>query len=116
MGRGQKPGAGALALGAGLGLLMLGGCGQPRPAVNSCLAGVEANALPQALDRCNAVVAAYPRDPRPLNDRFLLHTLLQHKTAACTDIQRAAELSQGQGKTVPQDLQDEIQVRLDSCH
>ncbi|NBQ21217.1 MAG: hypothetical protein EBU30_06015 [Synechococcaceae bacterium WB6_3B_236] len=116
MGRGQKPGVGTLALGAALGLWVLGGCGQPRPKVDSCLTAVEAHALPQALGRCNAVVAAYPRDPRPLNDRFLLHTLLQNKTAACADIQRAAGLLKRQGKAMPQDLKDEVQVRLDSCY
>jgi len=94
----------------GLGLLMVAACRQVKPEVDSCLKDVDANALPQALDRCNRVVAAHLNDPRPLNDRFLLHTLLQNKAAACADISKAAAMVKTKG-----DLKDEIEVRLDSC-
>ena len=108
MGKGQR----AAAITMGLGLLLLGGCSRGTPDAESCLADVEANALNRALKHCDRVVAAHPNDPSPLNDRFLLHTLLQNKTAACRDIRNADQLLQQSNYS---DLRDEIQVRLDSC-
>jgi hypothetical protein len=99
-----------------LGLIVLtGACRRQPPAADSCLATAQASALPQALEHCNAVVRAHPRDPRPLNDRFLLQTLLQNTPAACADIRRAAALLKEQPGPVQDDLRDEVQVRLESC-
>ena len=112
MGKGQR----AAAITTGLCLLILCGCGSGTPDAESCLADVEANALNRALKHCDRVVTAHPEDPRPLNDRFLLHTLLQNKTAACQDIRKADQLlRQGSLNGSYKDLSDEIQVRLDSC-
>lgn len=112
MGKGRR----TAAITTALALLMLAGCSSPTPEVESCLADVEASALGRALSHCNRVVTAHPQDPRPLNDRFLLHTLLQNKAAACRDIREADRLlrlgSSGRGDS---ELGDEIQVRLDSC-
>jgi regulator of sirC expression with transglutaminase-like and TPR domain len=107
-------GAWAWGAAAGLGLLLTA-CQSKLPDPESCLANVEANALNQALERCNQVVAAHPRDPRPLNDRFLLHTLMQNKTAACADITKSANLLKRQKGEILDELNDEVQVRLDSC-
>ena len=82
MGKGQL----TKAIGVGMGLVILGACRSSHLEADSCLADVEANALDRALQRCNRVVKAHPQDPRPHNDRFLLHTLLQNKEAACQDI------------------------------
>lgn len=95
--------------------LLITACRREPPAADSCLTTAQASALPQALEHCNAVVRAHPRDPRPLNDRFLLQTLLQNTTAACIDIRRAAALLKQQPGPVQDDLRDEVQVRLDSC-
>lgn len=112
MGKGRR----TAAITTALAVLMLAGCSSTTPDVESCLADVEASALGRALSHCNRVVAAHPQDPRPLNDRFLLHTLLQNKAAACRDIRQAERLLQqntrGSGDS---ELSDEIQVRLDSC-
>ncbi len=86
-----------------------------RSAREADLADVEANALDRALQRCNRVVKAHPQDPRPRNDRFLLHTLLQNKEAACQDIAQAAALLQTSGAKSHNDLRTEILVRADSC-
>ena len=48
--------------------------------------------LREAIARCDKVVAAYPRDPLPLNERFLLHTLAEDDKAACRDIVQADAL------------------------
>lgn len=112
MGKGQR----TAGITTGLCLLILWGCGTSTPDAESCLADVEANALNRALKHCDRVVRAHPEDPRPLNDRFLLHTLLQNKTAACQDIRKAdVLLRQSSLNGSYRDLGDEIQVRLDSC-
>ena len=111
MGKGQL----AAAISMGMGLLILGACRSSSLDPQSCLVDVEANALEKALQRCNRVVKAHPQDPRPHNDRFLLHTLLQNKEAACKDIQTAAELLHSSGPESYRDLRDEIQIRADSC-
>tara|TARA_B100001939_G_scaffold176097_1_gene151662 strand:+ start:130 stop:468 length:339 start_codon:yes stop_codon:yes gene_type:complete len=111
MGKGQL----TAAIGVGMGLVILGGCRSSHLDADSCLADVEANALDRALQRCNQVVTAHPDDPRPHNDRFLLHTLLQNKQAACQDIAKAAALLQSGGADHHKDIRAEILVRADSC-
>ncbi|MFM7268387.1 MAG: hypothetical protein ACKOZT_07345, partial [Cyanobium sp.] len=49
--------------------------------------------LNEALARCDRVVAAFPQDPLPLNERFLLHTLAEDDKAACRDIAQAVVLA-----------------------
>lgn len=63
-----------------------------RLTVDDCLTNVEIDRLDAALQRCDRVVAAFPREPQPLNERFLLHSLQGKEQAACRDIRRAAEL------------------------
>ena len=111
MGKGQL----TKAIGVGMGLVILGACSSSNLEADSCLADVEANALDRALQRCNRVVKTHPQDPRPHNDRFLLHTLLQNKEAACQDIVQAAALLETNGAKNHNDLRAEILVRADSC-
>ena len=111
MGKGQL----TKAIGVAMALVILSACRSSHLEADSCLADVEANALDRALQRCNRVVKAHPQDPRPHNDRFLLHTLLQNKEAACRDIAQAAALLQASGATRHNDLRTEILVRADSC-
>ena len=77
---------------------LLGGCAEePLPqrqiSHKDCLSEVKLANLKEAIARCDKVVAAFPKDPLPLNERFLLHTLAENDRAACNDIQRAAELA-----------------------
>ena len=87
------------ALPAGLLLagLLVGCAEEPLPQrrlnANDCLLEVRLDRLPQALKRCNAVVAAFPKDPLPLNERYLLHTLANDEAAACRDMARASALA-----------------------
>ena len=60
---------------------------------SDCLRSIDMAHLPEAIQRCDAVVAAFPKDPGPLNDRFLLLTLADKDAAACLDIQRSAALA-----------------------
>ena len=81
-----------------------------------CLRTVKLEDLPGALRQCDRVVAAFPKDPGPLNERFLLHTLAGNTTAACRDIARATVLA----AAVPKDkldpiLRQDLEVRRSSC-
>jgi hypothetical protein len=83
---------------------------------DDCLVQVKLKELKEALQRCDAVVAAFPRDPGPLNDRFLLHTLSGDGEAACRDIKLADALARKQpaGELDPL-LVEELKLRVASC-
>jgi len=83
---------------------------------SDCLRTIDMGHLPEALRRCDAVVAAFPKDPGPLNDRFLLLTLADKDAAACQDIRRAAVLA----RTLPaqkldSQLRHDLALRLADC-
>ena len=109
-----------------LGLLACGGlvgCAEeplPKPRISreDCLRGVEMKELKDAIARCDAVVAAFPKDPFPLNERFLLHTLNQDPAAACRDIRRANALVLAKAPGTPAVdaiLRQDLKLRLASC-
>ena len=72
--------------------------------------------LSERLQACHAVVAAFPKDPAPLNDRYLLHSLAGDDRAACADLRKAIELA----AAIPADalngqLRSDLQVRAQLC-
>ncbi|MEB3259729.1 MAG: hypothetical protein VKP63_03775 [Cyanobacteriota bacterium] len=72
--------------------------------------------LKGAIARCDAVVAAFPMDPFPLNERFLLHTLNQDPKAACRDIVRANALAKTpRAPALDALLRQDLKLRLASC-
>jgi hypothetical protein len=81
-----------------------------------CLRTVKLEDLPSALQQCDKVVAAFPKDPGPLNERFLLHTLAGNTLAACRDIAQATTLAAAvpKGKLDPI-LRQDLEVRQRSC-
>jgi hypothetical protein len=83
---------------------------------SDCLGTIDMDHLPEALRRCDAVVAAFPKDPGPLNDRFLLLTLADKDAAACQDIRKAAVLARAlpAGK-MDQQLRHDLALRLADC-
>ena len=106
------------------GLLLAGliaGCAEeplPQRRLNAsdCLLEVRLDRLRQALKRCDAVVAAFPKDPLPLNERYLLHTLANDEAAACRDMARASVLA----RAIPPArldplLRADLQRRLADC-
>ena len=87
-----------------------------KPNREDCLRGLEMKKLKAAIARCDEVVAAFPQDPFPLNERFLLHTLNQDSPAACRDIVRAQALAQkAKPGTVDELLKQDLKLRLASC-
>ena len=95
-------------------------CGEapplPRPELRSddCLRELSLERLEAQLNRCNAVVAAFPRDPAPLNDRYLLHTLADRPQAACQDIRQALVLARRRSQLDAQ-LRQDLQLRAKLC-
>ncbi|MCX5931700.1 MAG: hypothetical protein NTW83_07700 [Cyanobacteria bacterium] len=93
----------------------------PRLRQDECLDEVKVDRLDQALERCDRVVSSYPRQARPLSDRFVIHTLRGEQGRACQDIDRAAELIKANGDGSPPaeagdpQLVTDIRVRQESC-
>jgi hypothetical protein len=101
--------------------LLLGGCAEePLPqrpiGRDDCLQALKLEDLAGALKSCNKVVAAFPKDPGPLNERFVLHTLAGDTAAACRDITQASALARAlpKGKLDPI-LRQDLEVRQRSC-
>ncbi len=87
------------------------------PDPGDCLNAVAIDQLEGAIARCDAVVAAHPRDPRPVNDRALLLSLAHRQGAACQDTAKAAALMArgGPGESVDPTMAMEIRGRAASC-
>lgn len=89
---------------------------QRRLRADDCLSRVDPDHLSEALKRCDQVVQAFPQDPQPLNERFLLHSLLGQETAACQDISKASQLARRRpAASLDPLLRHELKLRLASC-
>lgn len=105
---------------AGLGLVLAGCVEEPLPerriTPGDCLIDLRLSSLPRSLQRCNKVVTAFPNNPTPLNDRFLIHSLQGDDAAACRDIRKAVQLAQRwPAETLDPLLRRELHQRLASC-
>ncbi|MEB3201063.1 MAG: hypothetical protein VKK62_11130 [Synechococcaceae cyanobacterium] len=101
-------------------LPLLGCVEEPLPErqlhANDCLLEFKLPRLRQALKRCDRVVQAFPRDPAPLNDRFLLHSLAGDNASACRDIRQAEALARKlPAAQLDPLLRKDMQHRLESC-
>ena len=105
---------------AGL-LLLTSGCAEaplPQRQVRSddCLQTVQIDQLAEQIRRCDAVVAAFPTNPAPLNDRYLLHSLAGNEAAACADINRAAVLARAKPPaSLDPQLRTDLNLRQQLC-
>ena len=106
---------------AGSAALLLGGCSDaelPERTVrrDDCLRDVHLDQLPQAMSRCNAVVARYPQDPLPRSERAVLLALAGDDNAACRDIEAAHVLvARARPGSLDPLLVSELTVRRNSC-
>ena len=66
---------------------------QRRITSGDCLLDLKLSDLQKSRQRCDRVVRAFPDDPAPLNDRYLIHSLLGDNPAACADIRKAEKLA-----------------------
>ena len=83
---------------------------------DDCLRDVQLDQLQQALKRCDQVVARYPRDPAPRNERSLLLSLNGQDQAACREIEAAHALArQARAGSVDPLLASELRMRRQSC-
>ena len=102
-------------------VLLLSGCAeealpQRSLSIDDCLTNVKLDQLDEAIQRCDRVVAAFPGQPQPLNERFLLHWLKGDETAACRDIRKAATLARSLPPArLDRQLRRELELRLASC-
>lgn len=72
--------------------------------------------LAEQIRRCDAVVAAFPDNPAPLNDRYLLHSLAGNEVAACADISRAAALAHSKpASSLDPQLRTDLKLRQELC-
>ena len=107
----------------GLVATLVTGCGPaPTPLAQvpdpgDCLNAVAIDQLEGAIARCDAVVAAHPLDPRPVNDRALLLSLAHRQGAACQDSAKAAALLArvAPGEALDPTMAMEIRGRAASC-
>jgi hypothetical protein len=102
-------------------LLLVSGCSEeplPQRQVRSddCLQNVNLAQLDEQIRRCDGVVAAFPTNPVPLNDRYLLHSLAGNESAACGDIGRASALARTQpASSLDAQLRTELKLRQELC-
>lgn len=72
--------------------------------------------LDQQVQRCSQVVAAFPTQPGPLNDRYLLRSLAGDDAGACRDMAAALRLSRQLPSTPDNDqLRSELNLRQAIC-
>ena len=103
------------------GALLLQACGEsdlPQRSLQAddCLREVNLQQLPQAIRRCDQVVARFPRDPAPRNERALLLSLNGQDQAACRESAAALALArQASRGSVDPLLASELRMRHQSC-
>ncbi|MBE9173511.1 hypothetical protein IQ216_10635 [Cyanobium sp. LEGE 06143] len=102
-------------------LLAAAGCAEqplPQQAIrrDDCLRNVRLERLEQQISRCDAVVAAFPDDPGPRNDGYLLRSLAGQDAAACDDLREAVKLAERQpAEDLDPQLRSDLKVRQQLC-
>ena len=102
-------------------LLLLTACDEaplPQQQLRSddCLREVRLDRLKEQIRRCDQVVASFPTNPAPLNERYLLHSLANQPEAACADLQRARVLAaQARPGSLDPRLMLDLRLRAELC-
>lgn len=100
---------------------LVAGCAeQPLPVEairrDACLRNVRLEQLQDQIRRCDAVVEAFPDDPAPRNDRYLLHSLAGNDKAACQDLRQAVKLAGAMpAEQLDPQLRSDLKVRQQLC-
>ncbi|MCP9927134.1 hypothetical protein [Cyanobium sp. CH-040] len=83
---------------------------------DDCLRNVTLDRLQEQISLCDEVVAAYPDDPGPRNDRYLLHSLAGEDAAACADLGEALRLADRlPAERLDAQLRSDLEVRRKLC-
>ena len=105
-----------------MGFLLVGCSEEPLPEApmrsDDCLRDIKLDQLGEQLKRCDRVVAAFPSNPAPLNDRYLLRSLIGpgQERAACADIHRATAIAQkAKPDSLDPQLRTDLKLRLALC-
>ncbi len=73
--------------------------------------------LPEQIRRCDQVVARFPRNPAPLNERYLLLSLAGRNQEACADIRRATALARdAKPGSLDEQLKLDLKLRGELCN
>ncbi|MCU0528078.1 MAG: hypothetical protein MUD04_01010 [Cyanobium sp. Prado107] len=103
-------------------VLALAGCSeQPLPQdegvrSDDCLRNVTLDRLQEQITLCDEVVKAFPDDPGPRNDRYLLHSLAGDDEAACADLGEALRLAgRLPAEQLDEQLRSDLEVRRRLC-
>lgn len=86
---------------------------------DDCLRQLSLDQLGEQLKLCDKVVSRFPRNPGPLNDRYLLRSLIDpdQNTAACQDIRKATSLAkQAKPGSLGIAMERELRLRLELCN
>lgn len=102
--------------------LALAGCSEkPLPQEegvrsDDCLRNVTLDRLQEQISLCDEVVKAFPDDPSPRNDRYLLHSLAGDDQAACADLGEAVRLAgRLPAEQLDEQLRSDLEVRRTLC-
>lgn len=88
----------------------------PKLHPEDCLKAMTLATLPAAIQACDAVVRAYPRDPLPRRDRALLWSLQGQEIRACQDLEQARSLAaQPPTSADARRILADVMVSLKSC-
>jgi hypothetical protein len=105
-----------------MGFLVTGCSEEPLPEApmrsDDCLRDIKLDQLGEQLKRCDRVVAAFPTNPAPLNDRYLVRSLSgpDQERAACADIRRATAMArQAKPGSLDPQLRTDLNLRLSLC-
>ena len=105
-----------------MGFLIAGCREEPLPEApmrsDDCLRDIRLDQVGEQLKRCDRVVAAFPTNPAPLNDRYLLRSLMgpHQEREACADIRRATALArQAKPGNLDAQLRTDLSLRLALC-
>lgn len=83
---------------------------------DDCLRNMRLEHLQQAIRRCDQVVARFPDDPGPRNERSVLLALAGDDPAACREIEAAQKLAHKAGpRHLDPQLIAELNLRRRSC-
>lgn len=108
----------SLALALSLGLSGCNNTAGPESALrpDDCMKATNVNALPAAIQACNAVIRAYPHHPLPFKDRALLWSLSGNDIRACQDLKRSLALVRHRvADHGSQQLRSDLRISLRAC-
>ncbi len=83
--------------------------------IESCLKSYKKNNLEHTLKICEKIIARFPNNPQPLNDRSLIYTLNNKPALACKDVNQAMLLLKNSSSSIDPLIKYQIEIRHKNC-